>query len=99
MITSGDMQRAIWYFLENEAFDSHFLGPWSTIGTNAVICAVEANGAGFMPGCGEYILFIAIPKEGDVLKFKVIGQDPKTKKFKLSRKVLLPKPEAPAQAE
>ncbi|MGB1102657.1 MAG: polyribonucleotide nucleotidyltransferase [Crocinitomicaceae bacterium] len=32
-------------------------------------------------------------KEGDVLKFKVIGQDPKTKKFKLSRKVLLPKPE------
>ena len=33
-------------------------------------------------------------KEGDVLKFKVIGQDPKTKKFKLSRKVLLPKPEA-----
>jgi len=33
-------------------------------------------------------------KEGDVLKFKVIGRDPKTKKFKLSRKVLLPKPEA-----
>jgi len=32
-------------------------------------------------------------KEGDVLKFKVIGRDPKTKKFKLSRKVLLPKPE------
>jgi polyribonucleotide nucleotidyltransferase len=32
-------------------------------------------------------------KEGDVLKFKVIGKDPKTKKFKLSRKVLLPKPE------
>jgi polyribonucleotide nucleotidyltransferase len=35
-----------------------------------------------------------VVKEGDVLKFKVIGQDPKTKKFKLSRKVLLPKPEA-----
>jgi polyribonucleotide nucleotidyltransferase len=33
-------------------------------------------------------------KEGDVLKFKVIGQDEKTKKFKLSRKVLLPKPES-----
>ncbi len=32
-------------------------------------------------------------KEGDVVKFKVIGKDPKTKKFKLSRKVLLPKPE------
>ena len=40
-------------------------------------------------------------KEGDLLKFKVIGRDPKTKKWKLSRKVLLPKPEkkeAPADA-
>jgi polyribonucleotide nucleotidyltransferase len=32
-------------------------------------------------------------KEGDVLKFKVVGKDPKTKKWKLSRRVLLPKPE------
>ncbi len=33
-------------------------------------------------------------KEGDIVKFKVVGRDPKTKKWKLSRKVLLPKPEA-----
>lgn len=32
-------------------------------------------------------------KEGDVVKFKVLGRDPKTKKWKLSRRVLLPKPE------
>ena len=32
-------------------------------------------------------------KEGDMLKFKVIGKDPRTRKWKLSRKVLLPKPE------
>lgn len=32
-------------------------------------------------------------KEGDVLDFKVVGKDPKTKKWKLSRKVLLPRPE------
>jgi polyribonucleotide nucleotidyltransferase len=32
-------------------------------------------------------------KEGDVVRFKVMGRDPKTKKWKLSRKVLLPKPE------
>jgi len=32
-------------------------------------------------------------KEGDVVKFKVTGKDPKTGKYKLSRKVLLPKPE------
>jgi len=33
-------------------------------------------------------------KEGDIVKFKVVGKDPKTRKWKLSRKVLLPKPEA-----
>jgi polyribonucleotide nucleotidyltransferase len=32
-------------------------------------------------------------KEGDILEFKVLGQDPKTKKWKLSRKILLPQPE------
>lgn len=39
-----------------------------------------------------------VVKEGDVLKFKVVGKDPKTKKWKLSRKVLLPKPERSAEA-
>jgi polyribonucleotide nucleotidyltransferase len=34
-----------------------------------------------------------VAKEGDVVKFKVMGQDPKTKKWKLSRKVLMAKPE------
>ncbi len=33
-------------------------------------------------------------KEGDRLEVKVIGKDPKNGKYKLSRKVLLPKPEA-----
>jgi len=32
-------------------------------------------------------------KEGDRLEVKVIGKDPKNGKYKLSRKVLLPKPE------
>ncbi|MEO6328405.1 MAG: polyribonucleotide nucleotidyltransferase [Ginsengibacter sp.] len=35
--------------------------------------------------------------EGDKVKVKIIGTDPKTGKFKLSRKALLPKPEAPTQ--
>ncbi len=34
-----------------------------------------------------------VVKEGEILKFKVVGKDPKTGKWKLSRKVLLPKPE------
>lgn len=37
-----------------------------------------------------------VVKEGDVLTFKVVGKDPKTRKWKLSRKVLLPRPERPA---
>ena len=37
-------------------------------------------------------------KEGDSLKFKVVGKDPKTKKWKLSRKVLLPRPERKEEA-
>lgn len=32
-------------------------------------------------------------KEGDIVRFKVMGKDEKTKKWKLSRKVLLPRPE------
>ncbi len=32
-------------------------------------------------------------KEGDIVRFKVIGKDPKTRKWKLSRRILLPKPE------
>ncbi len=35
-------------------------------------------------------------KEGDIVKFKVVGKDPKTRKWKLSRKVMLPKPEEAA---
>ena len=34
-----------------------------------------------------------ILKEGEMVKFKVVGRDPKTGKIKLSRKALLPKPE------
>jgi polyribonucleotide nucleotidyltransferase len=34
-----------------------------------------------------------ILKEGEVVKFKVVGRDDKTGKIKLSRKVLMPKPE------
>ncbi len=37
-----------------------------------------------------------ILKEGDLVKVKLTGTDPKTGKFKLSRKVLLPKPEGQA---
>ncbi len=40
-----------------------------------------------------------ILKENDLVKVKLTGTDPKTGKFKLSRKVLLPKPQVPTQEE
>lgn len=38
-------------------------------------------------------------KEGELVKFKVVGRDPKTNKIKLSRKVLLEKPEGYVESE
>lgn len=38
-------------------------------------------------------------KEGDPVKVKLVGVDPKTGKLRLSRKALLPKPERPAAKE
>ncbi|HEV7230807.1 MAG TPA: polyribonucleotide nucleotidyltransferase [Bacteroidia bacterium] len=40
-----------------------------------------------------------VMKEGDMVKVKLIGVDPKTGKFKLSRKVLLPNPNPEKQTE
>jgi len=37
--------------------------------------------------------------EGDRFKVKLIGTDPKTGKFKLSRKILIPKPESSPRTE
>ena len=38
-------------------------------------------------------------KEGDKVKVKLLEIDQRTGKFKLSRKALMPKPEAPARPE
>lgn len=38
-------------------------------------------------------------KEGDKVKVKLLDVDPRTGKFKLSRKALMPKPEAPAKPQ
>ena len=38
-------------------------------------------------------------KEGEIIEFQVVGKDPRTGKLKLSRKVLLPKPEGYVERE
>jgi polyribonucleotide nucleotidyltransferase len=42
---------------------------------------------------------VGLIKEGDMLQVKYVGDDPKTKKIKLSRKALLPKPEGADKKE
>jgi len=75
VITSGDIQRAIWYFLDDDITNPSTLGPWSAERTNAIICDVDANGDGFEHTCGDLILFIAIPVDsnGDVTSQPVIA--------------------------
>lgn len=72
----------------------------------AVVKTIQPYGAfvEFMPG-KQGLLHISevswkrletldgVLNEGDVVKVKLTGTDPKTGKFKLSRKILLPKPE------
>ncbi|MBX9449018.1 MAG: polyribonucleotide nucleotidyltransferase [Taibaiella sp.] len=73
---------------------------------DATVKSLQAYGAfvEFMPG-KQGLLHISevswkrldtlegILKEGDEIKVKLVGLDPKTGKFRLSRKVLMPKPE------
>ncbi|MEO5945559.1 MAG: polyribonucleotide nucleotidyltransferase [Chitinophagaceae bacterium] len=40
-----------------------------------------------------------IVREGDLMKVKLIGTDPKSGKFKLSRKILIPKPDGQGQPQ
>jgi len=61
ILTSGDIQRAIWYFMDDDMIYSSTIGPWDQKRINAIICDVELNGDGFIPGCDDYIVFIAIP--------------------------------------
>jgi polyribonucleotide nucleotidyltransferase len=47
----------------------------------------------------RYDTLEGVLKEGEIVKVKYIGDDPKTKKIKLSRKALLPKPEGMKEKE
>ncbi len=59
-LTYGDIQRAIWSYIDNNQSTSG-LGSWSQTRVNAITCDVNANGEGFEPGCDEKIVFIVVP--------------------------------------
>lgn len=59
-LTYSDIQRAIWYYIDNNQ-SSNGLSNWSQYRVNAIICAVEASGEGFVPACNQKIVFIVVP--------------------------------------
>ncbi|MHC4435762.1 MAG: hypothetical protein ACYS3S_00265 [Planctomycetota bacterium] len=74
-LTYGDIQRAIWSYVDNNQSTSG-LGPWSQYRVNAILCEVDANGEGFIPTCEDKVVFIVIPTgtPGSFSYQLVIGQ-------------------------
>ena len=58
--TYGDVQRAIWTLIEDEQSDAG-LGLWSECRVDEVLSAADANGEGFVPGCGDLVVVIIVP--------------------------------------
>lgn len=59
-LTYGDIQRAIWSYIDNNQSTSG-LGNWNQSRVNAIRCATNANGEGFIPTCDEKVVFLAVP--------------------------------------
>jgi hypothetical protein len=64
--TYGDVQQAIWYFLEGgrsgDPEYAYSLGPWSQCRVNEIVADATNNGEDFVPGCGECVGVIIIPE-------------------------------------
>jgi len=58
--TYGDVQRAIWTLIDDVVLTSG-LGSWSQARANEIIADAQANGEGFVPGCGDYVGVIFVP--------------------------------------
>lgn len=58
--TYGDIQRAIWHFLD-EGQSTAGLGPWDACRVNEIVNDANANGEGYEPGCGDKIAIVLVP--------------------------------------
>ncbi|MHC4558714.1 MAG: hypothetical protein ACYS80_15590 [Planctomycetota bacterium] len=58
--TYGDVQRAIWELLD-DGQSTASIDPWSEDRVNEILTAAAANGAGFVPGCGDDVAIILVP--------------------------------------
>jgi len=72
--TFGDVQRAIWEFIDNKQ-STGGLGSWSSCSSQEIIDQARAEGDGYEPGCGDRLALIFIPvEEGNIVAQIIIGQ-------------------------
>jgi hypothetical protein len=64
--TYSDVQRAIWELIDDNPDAGTGLGDWSQARVDEIVAAAIANGEGFVPGCGDVMAIILLPKVGDV---------------------------------
>ncbi|KAB1196495.1 MULTISPECIES: hypothetical protein [Haloferax] len=67
--TYGDVQRAIWTLVDDEVSGAG-LGSWNQNRVNEILADTQANGEGFVPGCGDYLAVIFVPGNNQY----IIGQ-------------------------
>lgn len=58
-LTLGDIQMAIWDIIDKDGPPYPGSG-YDQTRINAIICAANTNGEGFVPGCGDKIVFIIV---------------------------------------
>ncbi len=72
LITIGDIQMAIWDLIDGGTRPVPSV--WSQERVNAIVCEVEANGVGFIPGCDERIVFLVVPVDPELGLQLIVGQ-------------------------
>lgn len=76
VLTYSDIQRAIWSYIDDNQSESG-LQNWSQERVNAILCHVDNQGDGFVPGCDQKIVFLVVPVGPNTASYKVqivIGQ-------------------------
>ncbi len=72
-LTYSDIQKAIWSFIENTP-SSAGIGAWSQYRVNAIVCAANAYGEGFVPDCTQKVVFLVVPAGQTLTVQVVVGQ-------------------------
>jgi hypothetical protein len=76
--TYGDVQKAIWTFIETWQ-STAYIGPWNQNRINEIIADANTNGHGFIPGPNEQVALILEPttlSEGQISIIEIIIPSP-----------------------